>query len=163
MSNLAWLDSYSGETVAGLIGLAATHRIDSIVLAFEQALDTKAARVGEANLSSAERIVLAIEAFEREVNNGGFKLFFTNSSREYAPIIVDALLRIGCPKTADITKRAVEIEQATPLADARGQAIANPERDRALNECNGHFFKAMEDIAQHLFEFIKSNQAQIEL
>jgi hypothetical protein len=44
MSNLAWLDSYSGETVAGLIGLAATHRIDSIVLAFEQALDKSGSR-----------------------------------------------------------------------------------------------------------------------
>jgi hypothetical protein len=163
MSNLKWLDGYGGETVDELIGLAATHRIDSIVLAFEQALDQKAARIGEENLSSEERIILAVEALEREVNNGGYNLFFTNSSQEYAPIIVYALRRINCPTAADITERAVEIGRLTPLIDARGQGIANPERDRTLNECNGQYFKVVENIAEHLFEFIRRNRAQIQL
>ena len=163
MSNLKWLNGYSGETADELIGLAATHRIDSIVLAFEQAIDQKAARIGEENLSSEERIVLAVEALEREVNNGGYKLFFTNSSQEYAPIMAAALRRINCPKTADITERALEIRRLMPLIDARAQSIANPERDRALNDCNGQYFKAVENIAERLFEFIKSSRAQIQL
>jgi hypothetical protein len=161
MSNLNWLDGYSGETVDELIGMAATHRIDSIVLAFEQALDQKAARVGDENLSSEERIVLAVEALEREVNNGGYSSFFTNSSQEYAPIIVDALHRINCPKTAEVTTRADEIRQLTPLIDARGQQIANPERDQALSACDGHYFESAENIGQRLFDFIKSRRAQI--
>lgn len=163
MSNLKWLDGYGGETVDELIRLAATHSIDSIALAFEQSLDQKADRIGEENLSSEERIVLAVEALEREVNNGGYNLFFTNSSREYAPLIVDALHRINCPKTADITKRAAEIRQLTPLTDSRGQGIANSERDRALSECNGQYFKTAENIAERLFEFIKSSRTQIKI
>src|SRR2546421_12023246 len=86
MSELQWLDGYSGQTVQQLIALERDYRIDSLVLAFEQAMDQKAARVGYENLTDAERTILAVEALEREVNNGGYGQFFVNSSREYAPI-----------------------------------------------------------------------------
>jgi hypothetical protein len=65
-----WLDQYGGETVEELIALGDTHRIDSLVLAFEQAMDQKVARVGY-ELACEERIILAVEALAREVNNGG--------------------------------------------------------------------------------------------
>jgi hypothetical protein len=115
MPDLQWLDGYRGESVDQLIALEGKCRTDSLVLAFEQAMDQKAARVGEDKLRPEERIILAIEALEREVNNGGCGQFFVNSSREYAPIIVDALRRIGCPKTAEITQRALTIVQSTPM------------------------------------------------
>jgi len=41
------------------------------VLAFETALGQKSAFRGEESLSDTEVIILAIEALEREVNNGG--------------------------------------------------------------------------------------------
>jgi len=107
MSDLKWLDGYSGQTVDELLLLEAECRIDSLVLAFEQAVDQKAARLGVDALSGEERIILAIEALEREVNNGGYGQFFLNSSREFAPTIVRALALIGCPKTAAITQRAI--------------------------------------------------------
>jgi hypothetical protein len=47
MPDLNWLDGYSGESVDELIALEGTYRTDSLVLAFEQAMDQKAARVGE--------------------------------------------------------------------------------------------------------------------
>ena len=66
-----------------------------------------------------EIIVLAVEALEREVNNGGYSQFFVNSSREFTPIIVHALLRIDCIKTVEITKdaiRAAGFEGLAPIA-----------------------------------------------
>jgi hypothetical protein len=33
-----WLDGYTGQTTDDLIRLAESHRVDSVVLAFEQAL-----------------------------------------------------------------------------------------------------------------------------
>src|SRR5437879_4032538 len=109
MQDLQWLDGYSGETIDELIALEGKYRTDSLVLAFEQAMDQKAARVGQDKLTLEERVILAIEALEREVNNGGYDQFFVNLSREYAPIIVDALRRIGCPRTAEITQKALKI------------------------------------------------------
>jgi hypothetical protein len=39
-------------------------------------------------LTDEERIILDIEALEREVNNEGYARFFVNSSKEFAPIII---------------------------------------------------------------------------
>lgn len=64
-----FLAGYSGQTTDELIALASNYRIDSIVLAFEQALDQRSlAR----ELTVEESWILAIEALEREVNNGGY-------------------------------------------------------------------------------------------
>ena len=100
MTDLKWLDQYTGQTTDELIALEGEYRTDSLVLAFEQALDQKTARAGTEELTAEERVVLAVEALEREVNNGGYGQFFTNDSNEYTPIIVDALMRIGCGDTA---------------------------------------------------------------
>ena len=46
MSDLKLLSDYSGQTVEQLLSLEGEYRIDSLVLAFEQAVDQKAAREG---------------------------------------------------------------------------------------------------------------------
>ncbi|MBX3437178.1 MAG: DUF4375 domain-containing protein, partial [Planctomycetaceae bacterium] len=91
--NKPFLDCYSGQTIQELIALKDSHRIDSLVLAVEQALRNKP----DAELSEPERVVLAVEAMEREVNNGGYQQFFGNPSREYAGFLVRALGLIRCP------------------------------------------------------------------
>lgn len=161
VSNLKWLDGYSGETVDELIGLAATHRIDSIVVAFEQALDQKSARVGMERLSLEERVILAIEALERAVNNDGFNSIFITSVREHVPIMVDALRRIGCPKTAEIAKRAIEIKQKSPFIEEHGAWVENEGRDAAFNECDRLYYQCPENIEESLFAFIKANRDKI--
>jgi len=51
---------------------------------------------------------LLSEALEREVNNGGYSQFFTDSSGEFAPVMVDCLKRIDCPIVAGITAEALK-------------------------------------------------------
>ena len=108
MPDLKWLDGYSGQSVDELIALEGEYRIDALVVAFDQALDQKAAANGDDSLSAEERVIVAIVALESEVNNGGYLQFFQNSSREFAPIIVQALERIGCARTAAITRKAID-------------------------------------------------------
>jgi hypothetical protein len=144
MSELKWLEEYSGQTVDELLSLEGEYRIDSIVVAFSQAVDQKAAREGDDALSPEEQIVLAIEALEAEVNNGGYAQFFLNYSQEYASIlvpsiVVEALVRIGCPKTAEITQTA---NNALHLASLNGEAIEAAMADdtvseEELNGCDG--------------------------
>src|SRR5215470_8182521 len=97
---LPFLSSYSGQSPEELLSLESAYRIDSLVLAFEEAVGQKARRQGPQSLSNQELIVLAVEALEREVNNGGYEQFFINSSKEFAPIMVEALGRIGCGETS---------------------------------------------------------------
>jgi hypothetical protein len=164
MPDLKWLERYSGETVDDLIALERTHRIDSLVLAFEQAMDQKAAREGDLQLTKEERTILAIEALEREVNNGGYGQFFVNSSREYTPIIVESLRRIGCPRTAEITQRAVDIVKQIPITKEErenGTWMDNDDRSDVLCECDNLYFERPENIEESLFAFIKANRSKI--
>lgn len=160
-----WLDGYSGQSVEQLLSLEGEYRTDSLVLAFEQAIGQKAERKGAQSLTHEERIVLAVEAMEREVNNGGYDQFFVNSSREYAPIIVGALQRIGCKKTAKITQKAIE---ALRISDLRSDAIEavicvrdDEGRSDKLRDCDDSYYKSTEPIAERLFAFIKANIASI--
>ena len=116
---LEWVDG-SGQTVEQLLSLEGKYRTDSLVLPFGQAIDQKTARVGDDGLTNEEGVVLAVEALEREVNNGGYAQFFKNSSRSFASTIVNSLRRIGCTKTATITQKAIE---TLGISDLTAEAI----------------------------------------
>jgi len=161
-----WLDRYSGQSTEELIALEGDYRIDSLVQAVEDAIRRKAERNGIHGLTEEERVVLAVEAMEREVNNGGYDQFFVNSSREFAPMIVTALQRIGCKKTAAITQRAIKAISASALTpEAIGEVMAanNEKRQEKLARCDDSYYKSSEPIAERLFSFVKANKAAIEL
>ena len=168
MPELQWLDGYSGESVDDLIALSVTHRVDSIVLAIEQALQERAAEVGLTRLDEAEITVLAVEALEREVNNGGYHQFFLNTP-EYAPLVVDALKRISCHKTAEISARAISlVGLREPFTASQVEAALRNDRDEKLveslsDECDGPYYSSGEPIADRLFEYVRVNRASINL
>lgn len=159
-----WLDGHSGQTVDELFSLEGKYRTDSLVLAFEQAISKKAEQKGLQTLTDEERIVLAVEALEREVNNGGYDQFFLNSSRQFAPIVVGALQRIGCKKTASITQRAIKV---LGLADLTSEGIEaamtgnDEQRVAKLSRCDDAYYKTAEPIADRLFAFIKTNKMAV--
>lgn len=162
---LPFLQNYSGQTVEQLLSLEGEYRIDSLVLIFEEALLKKAFHDGDSALTSEELVILAVEALEREVNNGGYELFFESYTREYAPIIVQALIRIGCPKKAEITQRAIDALHLASLSVEAIEAamVGDNVSEEDLNECDKSYYKVPEDIAAQLFAFIKTNKAAITL
>ncbi len=162
MSEGKWLNGYSGQTTDELLRLDGPYRTESIVLAFEQAIDLKAYHRGSGSVSAEEQVLLAVEALEREVNNGGYSQFFLNSSKEYAPIVVDALNRIGCGDAALLTQRAIEAlgiggpmtVEAIDLAMERD----NGERDAKLQECDERYYGVVGCLAAPLLEFVRRNR-----
>lgn len=168
MSELSWLAAYSGESVDELIALASSHRIDSIVLAFEQALQERAAQIGLGQLHEAEVTVLAVEALEREVNNGGYHQFFFNTP-EFAPLIVEALERIACPDTSRISADAISlIGLCHPFtAEQVQQALENDPEGNLIeilyDRCDKPYYDSAEPIAERLFEYLCKNRASIRL
>ena len=166
MTEKPFLERYAGQTLNELLALDAAYRIDSLVLAVEEALGRKADERGKGALSEPEPTVLAVEALEREVNNGGYSQFFFNSSNRFASRIVADLETIGCPETAAITKRAVA---ALKLSDLGPEAVEermdseDDELEDALGACDQAYYAAGEDIAGRLFDFIRANKDRIDL
>ncbi len=167
MTGLQWLDGYSGQTTNELTTLAATYRADSIVLAFEQALDQKADRAGFGGLSVEERVVLAVEALEREVNNGGYDQFFVNAYAEHVQAVVDGLHRIGCGEVAKLTQDAIDALRIDGPCTREAIACVIYEedeiREERLSECDDRFFEMAGDLSGPLLEFIKRNSDRITL
>jgi len=167
MTELVFLEEYGGQSLGELIAMESTHRIDSLVLAIESALDLKAEDRGAATLSSAERVVLAVEALERQVNNGGYDQFFLNSSKAYASELERALRAIGCPEQADIARRAVEaLAIKGPVTAESVEAAHSAGGDDlmdVLSSLDDEYSSCDEPIADRLFAFVKANRAAIRL
>jgi len=161
-----WLEGYSGHTTDQLIGLASHFRTDSIVLAFEQGITAKIERLGQERLSSAERVVLAVEALEREVNSEGYAGLFA-TQQVHVPNLVGALTAIGADTAADLTRSAINVlgidGSLTAAAVAAAVAQHDAERDRALNGLDVSYYASAGDLAPRLLEYIKANRAQIVL
>lgn len=160
---MKFLEGYGGQTIAQLIAMKDHYRIDSLVLAVEQALGGRP----EDELTEPERVVLAVEAMEREVNNGGYDQFFINSSRTYAGTLVRALMLIGCPKAAAISADAIAV-LAVPNAGDRN-AVREAAFDLSdagthlLHACDARYYANDENIAQQLFAYIEAHQLEIRL
>lgn len=161
MSN-AFLDGYGGQTLQQLIAMRGSHRIDSLVLAVEQALLHKP----ETALTEPERVVIAVEAMEREVNNGGYGQFFLNSPRE-SGFIVRALELIGCPKAAAISSDAIAVLKLPAGFDSKSvERVASELSDAALGElgeCDSRYYANVERIDERLFSYIERHQNEIRI
>jgi len=131
----------------------------------------KAEREGASALNDFQRIVLGVEALEREVNNGGYHQFFLkvflSSARKFATTIASSLQRIGRKKTATITQKAIKalaVSDRTP-EEMIGDALAGDDQQLLpkLSRCDDAYYGSAEPIADRLFVFLKKNQTQIRL
>jgi len=164
MANIKSFNGYSGQTLDQLISLEGEYRIDTLLATVEQAIAQKAERKGDRSLSDEERVVLAVEALQREVNNGGYDQFFVNSSREYAPMIVDALARIDCPKTSEVTRNALDalgLDEFDEESIEAAMDAESEERDEEFARCDDAYYESGEDIDAALFAFVKSKRLLI--
>ncbi len=164
MSARPWFDGPYPGSIDELLALGDSYRIDSLLTALEDELMRKEWVSGESALTDEERIVLAVEMFEREVNNGGYRLFFTNLSRKYTPTIVAAFRRIGCAQVADITRSAIDalgVRELTGASVGNSMATRNAERDAILDRCDRQFFARSENIEVRLFEFVAQSRERI--
>lgn len=162
MAELKCLDGYSGQSTDELIALEGIYRTDTLVMAFEEAVDQKA---GRSDITDEEAVILIIEALEREVNNGGYDQFFVNTKLE-ALCAVEALYQIGCPKVAELTQRAIDTLGIS--GDITVEALDviyedDDDRDAKLNECDDRYFDEVGDLSEPLLEYIKANRDQITL
>lgn len=123
--------------------------------------------IGVENLGKQERFVLAVEALEREVNNGGYVQFFTNSSVEYTPIICDALRAIERSDVAELTERAFGVLGINGTEDLKVIVESVDPDDDELNEklyeLDQWYYSNAGCLSEHLLRWIKAHQNHIQL
>ena len=147
LADVGWLDGYSGQNVDELLLFEGTEGVYTILSALEQAIKDKVNATGTLKMTGVERMLLSVMALLREVNNGGYDQFFRNSSRRFAPAIVDDLVRVGCAEIADITQQALDslnLPELTVAAIEAGMGTESTSRDRALQRCDIAFYSQTE-------------------
>jgi len=164
MDRKSWLAEYSGQSTDELLALDGDYRTDSIVLAFERAIGIKAARVGTYGLTDAERVVLAVEALEREVNSGGYDSLFRYAP-DHVPFLVLALREIGSDTVAALTRSAIALLKVdgplTPESVRAAIELEDEERDDRLNECDLVYYETAGDLADPLLAYIRAHRDEI--
>ncbi len=154
-------------TIDELLALENEYEPYILIWQFEYGVEEKIEQEGKDALTEEEMIVLAVQALDREVNNGGYHQFFTNSSVEYAPIIVGALHRIGCTRVAELTQEAIDIlEIDGPLTvEAIEQAIHGEKSIESiggkLEPLENEIYYSNGDCSYELIAFIKENRDRI--
>ncbi|MEP6612841.1 MAG: DMP19 family protein [Mucilaginibacter sp.] len=103
------------------------------------------------------------QELEREVNNGGFDQYFSNSSGMYADETIKTLKLIGADKTAKILEAAIEPfpNKTVPVdRDLRQQILDKiRENSEALWEVlTEQFFLYEDDLNQLNMDFVKKNK-----
>lgn len=115
-----------------------------------------------ASQSLPQKVFSAIWAVESEVNNGGFSQYFSNSSGESAPFVVDALETIGAPKTASICKRAIASGfpaglPRTPESIASAAANFSDDILERLEPFDQEFLSYPHNLTDLLFEYVSKH------
>lgn len=156
---------FTGQSSEEILALVDTHADYSLLHALEWGIQAKARVLGgEDKLSDEELLVLAVLALEREVNNGGYKQFFWNSSRRFTPHIVDSLHRIDCERTAALTERAIAALALPRLTVGTvTDAIQRPgdDRDAILDAFDKEFY-SFHETTPKLLRFVIDHRAQIQ-
>lgn len=166
MTRLPWLERYTGQTIDELLALEGVFRTDSLIVAILEGLFEKIGRDGPESLSEEEEVVLAVEALQAEVNNGGYSLFFFNRSVVHAPSIVGALRAIECPIAASITQEAIDAIRPSELSVAAiDERIdeEDPQREELHNKLTFRFYKESEFLEEKVFAFIKARRSSFRL
>lgn len=100
-----------------------------------------------AELRPAERVVWCISELEREVNNGGFSLFFLNSAGDLSAETVAALHTIGARQAAALLTEAMAV--FPPPGPAPEQDVRQTQIDALPDSASATW----EDLDQRFFGY----------
>lgn len=114
-------------------------------------------------LTDPQRIFYCIQNCEREINNGGFKQFYYNSSGDLAHETYYSLRVVGAYRTSEIVQRANDQfpGRAVPKERADRQKILEQIQDKSgevWKELDQQFINCDEDLNAINLDFIRKNK-----
>ncbi len=118
-------------------------------------------------LNSSQKTFLFVENLEREINNGGFNLFYFNSSGDFSQETVNALLEIGANKTAEIVKKAnSEFKNGLVPKDRTERQneleLIKEKAEENWDNLDSEFYEYQDNLTELLIEFVIKNKTEFE-
>jgi hypothetical protein len=163
-----FLANASSQTKFDLDKVLKIERRDMIVVEIDSYLNKKC-EYGQKidRLNESQKAILIVENLEREINNGGFNQFYWNSSGNYANETIDALIKIGANKTAEIVKKAnSEFKNGiVPKDREKRQDELELIEDKAKenwNNLDSEFYEYNDDLTELLITFVIKNKSDFE-
>lgn len=158
-----WFENEGNLGVAEIVKLEGSFLAASLVAAVDAVLAAKA-KSGAA-MNEAQSTVLAVEALEREVNNGGFAKFFGSSAWNHVPFLVKSLERVGSREAVRLAKEAVSLlkipaaahDDPAALFSSIQSALARHEVEIRLNDLDSDFYVLEEDLPRLVWNYVKKN------
>ena len=102
-------------------------------------------------LTNQQKVFYLNQTLEREVNNGGFDLYFTNSGGDNAHETILSLKAIGANKTAEILQKAIDL---VLLLIEKAEEVPGDVWD----ELDEEFFQYQDDLNTLNIEYVKNNR-----
>jgi len=158
-----WFENEGNLGVAEIVKLEGSFLAASLVAAVDAVLAAKS-KTGAA-MNEAQSTVLAVEALEREVNNGGFAKFFGSSSWNHVPFLVKSLERVGSREAVRLAKEAVALlkipaaahDDPAALFSCIQASLARHEVEIRLNDLDSDFYVLEEDLPKLVWNYVKKN------
>jgi len=115
-------------------------------------------------LTEPQKLFYYIQCLEREVNNGGFNLYFINSSGEFAHQTIQSLKLIGANTTADILQKAIDQfpDKKVPQdRDERNELVEQIEAtaNEVWNELDQQFYEYIDDLNTLNINYVRQHKA----
>ncbi|MBL8872741.1 MAG: DUF4375 domain-containing protein [Planctomycetaceae bacterium] len=161
---MEWFEKTEHLSIADIAALSGKYRADSLVVAIEAILIDKDESAAE--LTESELNFLAIEALEREVNNGGFSQLFANESRRFVPLLNSALETIGASRTRALVERAISAlrldhsllgSEPMRYLESMYESMEDPAIQDQLGELDAEYYELGEDLASALLSYTCQN------
>jgi hypothetical protein len=135
---------------------------NGILIALSESTQTSFGKVDFAEQTTPQKVFSAIWAVESEVNNGGFSLYFVNSSAETAGFVAEALDTIGAPRTAEICRRAVAAAfpgglPTSPEDISTAAEDFSDETLEQLDQLDQEFFAYPHNLTDLLFAYVTAH------
>jgi hypothetical protein len=109
------MDGYENESVDGVLAFSDSENAYQALYVLEKAIERQWKK-SPGMRTGVENIIVAGMAVIREVNNGGFDLFYRNSSKRWAFFARSALVHIGRSDAAKIVGVAHSVSRANRTA-----------------------------------------------
>jgi Domain of unknown function (DUF4375) len=119
-------------------------------------------------LSDTERRLVAVQAMEGEVLNGGFDQYFFNSMGGDAEVALAGLKEMGATQAAPLLERAMAVfPGGKPPTDRQERWKVMDQIESSSkpvwNKCDDAFYKRSEDLGELSLAYAKKSRAQIVL
>jgi Domain of unknown function (DUF4375) len=123
-------------------------------------------RIDYGALSPPERVFRVVWELEAEVNNGGFRQYFLNTSGSLVPDTADALRAIGAATMSEIVEQAVEAvgHDISWSNDGARKAVLSalaPGTVAKLGEFDQAFFTYPDNLTALLYKYVSDHREEI--